>query len=141
MISFTMIPWMTTSLLWKTLLSLPTLSAKIRFPRLQRCVVPRLHLSYPQGQCLEGKGGQHGPVFGGGVGDGGNSHPVAAEGVDMVQSAASLDDGAKAVIKVAVGVVCMGVEEFRKQTNYFSIVFIHTESARAGALLVSLHLP
>ena len=29
-------------------------------------------------------------------------------------------------------------EEFRKQTDYISIVFIHTESARAGALLVSL---
>ncbi len=34
------------------------------------------------------------------------------------------------------------IEEFRKQTDYISIVFIHTESARAGALvLVSLHLP
>ncbi len=33
-------------------------------------------------------------------------------------------------------------EEFRKQTDYISIVFIHTESAHAGALvLVSLHLP
>ncbi len=33
-------------------------------------------------------------------------------------------------------------EEFRKQTDYISIVFIHTESARAGALVpVSLHLP
>ncbi len=31
------------------------------------------------------------------------------------------------------------IEEFRKQTDYISIVFIHTESARAGALvLVSL---
>ncbi len=30
-------------------------------------------------------------------------------------------------------------EEFRKQTDYFSIVFIHTERGRAGALvLVSL---
>ncbi len=36
----------------------------------------------------------------------------------------------------------MGGEEFRKQTDYISIVFIHTESAHAGALvLVSLHLP
>ncbi len=35
-----------------------------------------------------------------------------------------------------------GGEEFRKQTDYISIVFIHTESARAGALVpVSLHLP
>ena len=33
------------------------------------------------------------------------------------------------------------IEEFRKQTDYISIVFIHTESARAGALPVSLHLP
>ncbi len=33
-------------------------------------------------------------------------------------------------------------EEFRKQTDYISIVFIHTESAHAGALVpVSLHLP
>ncbi len=36
----------------------------------------------------------------------------------------------------------MEAEEFRKQTDYISIVFIHTERARAGALvLVSLHLP
>ncbi len=27
------------------------------------------------------------------------------------------------------------LEEFRKQTDYISIVFIHTESARAGALV------
>ncbi len=32
-------------------------------------------------------------------------------------------------------------EEFRKQTDYISIVFIHTESAHAGALvLVSLQV-
>ena len=29
----------------------------------------------------------------------------------------------------------IGCEEFRKQTDYISIVFIHTESARAGALV------
>ncbi len=33
-------------------------------------------------------------------------------------------------------------EEFRKQTDYISIVFIHTESAHAGALVLeSLHFP
>ncbi len=33
-------------------------------------------------------------------------------------------------------------EEFRKQTDYISIVFIHTEGKRAGALvLVSLQGP
>ncbi len=36
----------------------------------------------------------------------------------------------------------VSAEEFRKQTDYISIVFIHTESAHAGALVpVSLHLP
>ena len=38
--------------------------------------------------------------------------------------------------------ILLPFEEFRKQTDYISIVFIHTERARAGALvLVSLHLP
>ncbi len=39
------------------------------------------------------------------------------------------------------GQLLLPPEEFRKQTDYIFIVFIHTESARAGALLVSLHLP
>ncbi len=61
--------------------------------------------------------------------------------------AAGLVDGEGAVIlqgAVELGVVAVALkgEEFRKQTDYISTVFIHTESAHAVALIpVSLHLP
>ncbi len=56
---------------------------------------------------------------------------------------ANLQEGEQAIPRLAHGRIKSYVsEEFRKQTDYISIVFIHTESAHAGALvLVSLHLP
>ena len=57
-------------------------------------VVPPGQLLCSQPWLLDGEDCQHGQVVGRGVGDGGGSDAAAAKGVDVIQGAASLADGA-----------------------------------------------